>query len=285
MLNTHYFPKEYAGEIQGCAQAMGVSYGWLTILNLSYELSDCTSIVAQTNDGRILHARNFDFGIGMGFTNSLKDACYQAEFVKGGKLQFYASAYAGYVGVLSGMRPQKFSVTVDTRFHASGLVGLFYEVIEALTERNASLVAFLSRTALENGDDFATALQRLSKDELIANVYYIMAGTKAGEGAVITRNAQNATDVWKLNAPTRWYEVETNYDHWKQPPWFDDRVKPAMDAMDQLGRNNLTLQRMFDKVLSIKPVLNLQTTLSMLAEPASGFYSTHTRWCPYPCVE
>jgi hypothetical protein len=285
-LNRYYFPQEYAQEIQGCATALGISYGWVTLMNLGYEVSDaCTSIVAQTLDGKILHARNLDFWDGMGFTDSLKDICYQAEYTKGGKLQYHASTFAGYVGVLSGMRPNAFSVTIDTRFYSQGIGQLFYEIIAAITERNASLVSFLSRTALENGDSFETALSNLSNDELIADVYYIMAGSKPGEGAVISRNRMNATDVWRLNAPSRWFEVETNYDHWKQPPWFDDRVVPANNAMNGIGRANITLQNMFDKVLSIKPVLNLQSTLSMLACPATGFYSTHTRWCPYPCVE
>lgn len=33
-----YFPTEYAQEIQGCASALGVDYGWLTLLNLGHLL-------------------------------------------------------------------------------------------------------------------------------------------------------------------------------------------------------------------------------------------------------
>ena len=36
-----------------------------------------SSIVAQTEDGKILHARNLDFWEGMGFTNSLRDIAIQ----------------------------------------------------------------------------------------------------------------------------------------------------------------------------------------------------------------
>ncbi len=77
-LNDFYFPTEYAAEIKGCAAALGVSYGWVTLLNIGYEVSDaCTSIVAQTPDGKILHARNLDFWDGMGFTDSLKMMAFQ----------------------------------------------------------------------------------------------------------------------------------------------------------------------------------------------------------------
>jgi hypothetical protein len=73
-INRHYFPVEYSQEIQGCAAASGISEGWLAMFNIGYEISDaCTSMLAQTTDGRVLHARNLDFWDGMGFTASLKD--------------------------------------------------------------------------------------------------------------------------------------------------------------------------------------------------------------------
>jgi len=285
LLNQYYFPQEYALEIQGCSAALGLSYGWITIINLGYEVSDaCTSIVAQTNDGKILHARNLDFPDGMGFTNSLKESCYQADYQKGGKTFYHATTFAGYVGVLSGMKPNAFSVSIDTRFYSQGIGQMFYEVIAAITEKNASLVSFLTRSVLANENDFNSALNNLGDDLLIADVYYILAGVSPGQGAVISRNRMNATDVWILDAPSRWFEVETNYDHWTQPPWFDDRVKPANDAMNAMGRSNLSLKNMF-KVLSVKPVLNLQSTFTSLACPADGTYTSYTRYCQYPCVE
>jgi hypothetical protein len=286
VLNEFYFPQEYAQEIQGCASVLGISYGWVTLLNLGYEVSDaCTSILAQTNDGKVLHVRNMDFWAGMGFTGSLKDICYQADYQKNGKTFFHATTFAGYVGVLSGMKPGAFSVSIDTRNYPQGIGQLFYEVIAAIIERNASLVSFLTRDVMMRETDFEAALQNLSTDELIADVYYILGGAKPGQGAVITRNRINATDIWRLDPPTRWYEVETNYDHWKQPPWFDDRIKPANTAMDALGRNNLSLDGLFTKVLSVKPVLNLQSTFSMLTCSADGSYTSYTRYCQYPCVE
>jgi len=149
------------------------------------------------------------------------------------------------------------------------------------------LVSFLSREVLTNCNDFPSALSALSNGELIADVYYILAGVSAGQGAVISRNRMNATDVWMLNAqkPTyRWFEVQTNYDHWQQPPWFDDRVDPANKVMNTMSPQNVSLAGMF-KVLSTKPVFNIQTTYSILSCPADGTFKTWTRYCPYPCVE
>jgi len=285
LLNEFYYPQEYALEIQGCATQLGVSAGWVTLFNIGYEVTDaCTSIVAQTNDGKIYHARNMDFWAGMGFTDSLKNITMQVDFQRGGSTLFTATTFAGYVGVLSGMKTGVFSVTIDTRFYPDGLAELFYEVIAAIVERNASLISFLSRNALTNQNDFESALNNLANDEILADVYYIMAGAYPSQGAVISRNRMNASDIWRLAPPGRWYEVETNYDHWEPPPWFDNRITPANNAMNAMGRNNLSLNGMFG-VLSVKPVLNIQTTYTILACPAEGSYSTVTRWCPYPCVE
>jgi hypothetical protein len=285
MLNDYYYPTEYAQEIKGCASALGIDYGWLALFNLGYEATDdCTSIVAQTNSGKIYHARNMDFGVGMGFTESLREMLIQVDWQRGGKTVYHTTGFAGYAGALSAMKPNGFSITIDTRFYPEGMYQVFYEIIAAITDKNASLVSFLSRAVVNNENDFNSAVQNLGYDQLIADVYYIVAGVSAGQGAVISRNRNNASDIWMLNAPSRWFEVETNYDHWEPAPWYDDRVDPANNAMVAMGRNSLSLKGML-KVLTVKPVLNLQTVYTILACPADGTYQSYTRYCQYPCAE
>jgi len=285
LLNQFYFPDEYAKEIEGCATSLGIPLGWATLFNIGYEVSDaCTSIVAQTTDGTIIHGRNLDFWAGMGFTDSLKDMTYIADFQTKGKTLFKTTTFAGFSGALSGIRPGAFSVTIDTRFYRQGIWDMFYEIVSAIEEKNATLVSFLSRDVLSRRNSFETALMDLSDDTLIADVYYILAGTKAGQGAVISRNRMNATDVWRLNSPSQWYVIETNYDHWEQPPWFDDRVVPAEKALAAIGQAGITMSGLFN-VLSTKPVFNIQTTYTIMSVPKNGTYMSWTRWCPYPCVE
>jgi len=183
------------------------------------------------------------------------------------------------------MRPKGFSISIDTRFYPQGIAEMFYSVVFAIVNKNASLVSFLTRSVLETETNFDSALDSLSNNPIIADVYYILGGTSKGQGALISRNRNNATDVWILDPPTRWFEVETNYDHWTQPPWYDDRVVPADNAINSLGRDNISLDSLFKKVLSIKPVLNIETTFTMLACAADGTYVSYTRYCDYPCVE
>jgi len=183
------------------------------------------------------------------------------------------------------MRPNGFSISIDTRFYPQGIGQLFYEIVAAIEEHNASLVSFLSRNTMTYQTSFDDAINNLSNDELIADVYYIVGGVNSGEGAVISRNRINATNVWMLDVSVgRWFLVETNYDHWKQPPWFDNRVTPANDAMNSMGQKAISYQDLF-QVLSVKPVFNLQTTFTMLTSAGLGTYETFTRYCPYPCAE
>jgi hypothetical protein len=285
LLCDSYFPTEYCQEIMGCAQQFGFPYGYLALFNLGYEVSDaCTSIIAQSHDGTIYHARNMDFWAGMGFTDTLKAIAVQVDFQKGGKTVFSTASFSGFVGVLSGFKSGAFSVTVDTRFYPGGIGQLFYEIIAAIEERNASLVSFLLRDVMQNENDYESALTNLINGELISDVYYIIAGASAGQGSVISRNRTGADDVWSLSYPARWYEVETNYDHWEPAPWFDDRIDPANDAMNAMGISGISLQSLF-QVLSVKPVFNLQTTYTILSCPKTGDFDAFTRYCTYPCVE
>jgi len=278
-----FFPQEYAEEIKGCADAIGIPYGVLSIANLGYELTDdCTSIVAQAADGKILHARNLDFGEGLGVTATLKEIAFIGDFQKGGKTLFITTGFATFVGILSGMRPGAFSLTIDTRFYPEGFWEIFYEVIAAVTEKNASLVSFLARDVLQYQDNYYSAKYNLANVKLIADVYYILAGVSAGQGVVISRNRENASDIWELDPPTRWFEVETNYDHWEEPPWYDNRIDPANEAMNAIGQKNITLEAMFG-VLSKKPIFNLMTTYSILTCAATGTYKAYARYCAFPC--
>lgn len=70
---------------------------------------------------------------------------YEAHFQKMGKTTFKATTFAGYVGVLSGFKDKAFSLTVDTRFYPGSIGEMFYEIIAAIIEKNATLVTLLTR--------------------------------------------------------------------------------------------------------------------------------------------
>lgn len=104
------------------------------------------------------------------------------------------------------------------------------------------------------------------------------------KGAVITRNRENAADVWKLDAaqPETWYLAETNYDHWKPPLFIDDRITPCNNCMKKMGQESMSFQGLFN-VLSSKPVLNKLTVYTSLIEVKTGRVETYIQYCKTPC--
>jgi len=280
---VNYFPYPFGDEIRGGAEALGIPVGMLGIANIGYEISNaCTSIVAESVDGKIHHARNMDFGFGMDFTTVLRDIAVEVDYVSKNRTIYHTVTFVGYVGVLTGMKPNGFSITVNTRFVQGPMWNIFYNLIDAITVKNASVNSQLIRNVLLNTNSFDEALNTFSNHPLIANVYFTLAGTKSGEGAIISRNRINATDVWRLNAPSTWYILETNYDHWEPPPWYDDRRTPANNAMKAMGRSALSFAGLLE-VLTVKPVLNLQTAYTALISADQNVFRTYKRYCNDPC--
>lgn len=283
LLVLSHLPQEFADEIRGGAEAFDIPASVLTLLNLGYELTDdCTSIVAQTQDGKIIHARNLDFGAGMAFTDDLRNMTVQVEFQTGGKTVYRGITFVGFVGLLSGIKPGGFSVTVDTR-SVPAIWDMLENLVEAIVLRGAAVNSFLIRQVLLSKNSYTEALNIFSNNPLIAPVYLILAGANPGEGAVITRNWTAAVDVWSLDpSSNRWYVLETNYDHWEEPPWYDERRYYANEGMQAMGQAGLSMDGLL-KVLSIKPVLNRLTTYSVLMIPKDDYIKGYGRYCNDPC--
>jgi hypothetical protein len=199
----------------------------------------------------------------------------EVNFTRGGRVLYRGTTYAGYVGLLTGMKPgpNGFSVSADQRHEGSK----WDNVVEALFVKNATAAAWLMRRTLDSTADFAGALDILSNHPIVAPIYMILGGVsgKNNEAAVITRDRNSAANVWRLDAAAgRWFEVETNWDHWKKAG--DDRRKTANDGMAKIGRDKMSLPAMFD-VLSTPPVMNSHTTYTALMSAATDTYSTEVR--------
>ncbi|CAH1261441.1 NAAA [Branchiostoma lanceolatum] len=287
-----YLPQPFAGEMRGIANCTGIPLGQIVGLNLVYDLTAfCTSIVAQDDKGIIWHGRNLDYG----FADFLRNITVMVDFQTKGQcpddrphslltpppphthtqILYTSTSYLGYVGALTGQRPNKFTVSVDERNQGAW----WMNALEALLNRKASLMSFLVRETLAEADSYDAAIQKLAYTPLIAPVYFIVGGANVAEGAVITRDRESALDIWTLNpAQGRWFVLETNYDHWTEPPAKDKRRMLAMKAMNTTGQAGINASSMF-QVLSIPYVLNENTTYTAIMSAAQPqVYITWLRW-------
>uniref|UniRef100_A0A5G2QVG2 Acid ceramidase n=2 Tax=Sus scrofa TaxID=9823 RepID=A0A5G2QVG2_PIG len=241
--------------------------------------------------GHLLHGRNMDFGLLLGWninnntwvvTEQLKPLTVNLNFQRNNKTVFKAASFAGYVGVMTGFKPGLFSLTLNERFSSNGgYIGILEWV---LGKKDAKWIGFILRSVLENSTSYEEAKNILTKTKLLAPAYFILGGNVSGEGCVITRDRKESLDVYELDPKQgRWYVVQTNYDRWKNTFFLDDRRTPAKICLNQTTQENISFATLYD-VLSTKPVLNKLTVFTTLIDVIKGQFETYLRDCPDPCI-
>ncbi|CAL1548652.1 unnamed protein product [Lymnaea stagnalis] len=285
-------PPPFDQEIRGIALAANMNLGEVILYNLFYEFSTlCTSIVTEDADGNLFHARNLDFGLLFGWdvsnktwtvTERLRPLIVNLDWQRGGETVFKSVNYAGYTGILTGVKPKLFTLSMNARDDASGggIVGILKWL---LGNRNESWIGFLTRNVMETATSFSQARAMLENTVVVAPAYFIVGGNKSGEGVVITRERSTNLDTWTMRNASGWYILETNYDHWKSPLIIDDRRSAAHKCMDKMSQKNVGFPEIFN-VLSSQPVLNKATTYTALMQVATGSLETYIQNCPDPCA-
>ena len=280
-------PPPYANELMGLAEAADIHVGELFLLNIAYDISAfCMSIVAQSNDGKLLHARTLEMP--PEFTELLtisRKMTFTAHFQKGGTTVYSGVVQAGMIGLATGQKPNAFTITLNER--RTGTV--WDNILALLREHPGSAVTLLIRDALADPEiNYQGVLNRMMYIPMIASCYIIITGTKPGEGAVIARDRNQAVKpfskgVWKLDASKgTWYLLQTNNDHWSVPPdiepnghadlmdWSYARKMAGCEAMVKMGQSNLSPEGLIG-VLSTYPAFNqdaLYTTVMTAANPS-----------------
>lgn len=244
-----YLPAPYAGEMRGLSNALNYSLGNIVLLNLIYDATSfCTSIVAEDVNGTIIHGRNLDYD----YTDVLKNMTIIVHFTKNGQTVYSGVTWVGYVGLVTGQKPNAFTITMNERDQGAW----WMNALMAILDRKAVPVSLLVRDTLADAIDFQAAVKKLAYTDTIANAYFIVGGVSRGEGVVITKDRLGSVDIWKLATELgRWFLLETNYDHWTTPPPDDDRRDPGNAAMNKVGQTAITPTTLYE-VLSVQPVLN-----------------------------
>jgi len=268
--NATKMSQEYVDEIRGAAESVNFKFKDVYQANFLYELSHgntaskmCTSIVTERSNGTIMHGRNMDLSY-----PGLDNITIDVEFQKSGKTIYFGTTFVGYVGLPTGMRANSYSVAAHTRFkfHSE-------DACIAAAEKGGQVIGQNIRRVLETYSDFSTATTQLASEEFIINCYLISAGVQHNEGKVITRNMDDAADVWQLTN-NRWFEVETNWDHWKIP--LDNRRKFANTQMNKTTAEAVDMDYLY-KILSTSPSLAHDTVYTSKMIPSLNYYQSVVR--------
>ncbi len=259
----------YQGEIEAWADALKVSPGVATMLNCSYELSylenplACTAGVRWVKGLGMIHLRNMDWPL-----PAIGDATRIFRFQRG-RHEFVSVGITGFVGVLSGMVPGAYSVTIN-QAPSQGRPGFDFGP------------AFLLRNVLEDCARYDEAVAYLSDTKLSAPVFFTVCGTKQGQACVIERTRDDAV-VRKMRG-----DVLVQANHHVARKFLGNNA--SIEEEDEEGATvmahsqerydtmteELTKVKTSDsldevaRVLDVEPVLNDDSYQQMAFCPASG---------------
>lgn len=240
----------------------------LLALNYAFELGKalCTSIVARTADGKIIHGRNMDFG----FPDAMRNASYLASFYKNGEYLFDAVMFAGYVGVASGQRLNEYSLTINARGVEKGVEEYFNimgKIYSGLPE-----IGVMIRYAMTDNKDFESVQAAVAASRTVVPMYIIMAGTKENQGIVLSKDEYGVADLKQLDADN-WYLVQTNDDHFSGI--CQQRCVDGKEHMEAIGKDKINLDNLLTDVILQSHTFNEYTIYTTMASPSEGIFNAY----------
>lgn len=285
------FP-DYEGEMQGIADASGIDIGEIITLQLVYimeqpfnncsasnttgpgckqnHIGACTSVATELADGTMAHGRNLDFN----FPPALNELIVDIDYQTNNQTVFTGTTLIGFVGVLNGMVPGAYSISINARDEGGNVL----ENFATLLLQKVMLPSQLLRRTFEVAANYDKALDLLQNTKLANPVYYTAAGVNPGEGVVISRARLKTQDVWKLsdtsNGGKDWYKLQTNYDHWKAVPASDNRRDPGNAYVQALGKSGMTIDALKQQVMLKWPIFNPHTDWTSMMSAKMKYYET-----------
>eukprot|EP00827_Trimyema_finlayi_P005651 TRINITY_DN608_c0_g1_i2.p1 TRINITY_DN608_c0_g1~~TRINITY_DN608_c0_g1_i2.p1 ORF type:complete len:233 (-),score=56.74 TRINITY_DN608_c0_g1_i2:77-775(-) len=204
----------------------------------------------------------------------IRDSLYTASFV------------LGTVGFHSGMKPQEFAVSINSRKAYDD--EYFRKNFIQILQQQKWNVQYILRKCLENAQTYQEAVEILSTVSLDQTVYFIVSGTQKNEGVVIERDKEAVYAAYKLSE-SKWFLVQTNYDREiddmpilifnqtlqdaKLSHKRDNRKTPAEDKLYEIGQNNIKRELLMNSILSQAPCKHSLTILSIIMSAQTGEFN------------
>jgi|SRR3989338_817406 len=248
----------YSDDIRAISELSGIKMGLIGLMQITYELfACCTTLIAENKEGKPIMIRTMDWEMDI-----LKEMTIELDFRNSnGKTLFLATSWAGYVGILTGMKPKKYAVAINFRRTTGSMWENFQRIINSSWP-----VGFLVRHVLENMSSYDDALSYFKSALLIAPTYISIIGSKKGQSSIITRERDHVDNIIHLDSSNHSnpspYLVQTNCDSFINSPYNYDilyskkrllQVENFFINSPSFDLNNLLL------LFSSPPILNHST--------------------------
>jgi hypothetical protein len=200
----------YAAEIIAIAAHAGMEEWEVAALNMVYDAqARCTAVLCHDEEGTApLHVRTLDWPAGF-----LRKHTIRVALTRGGTVVAHAVTWPGFVGVLTGVAPGRFSISMNARQTTPSLLPLAVNVLAAATGR-CWVAGALIRHVLETAATYDEAVALLSTEWLVGPLYFTVAGTRPNEGVLLTRSRMASLRPLRLADDTAPLLVQTNHDWW-----------------------------------------------------------------------
>jgi hypothetical protein len=175
----------------------------LILLQLCYEVFACCTSIIINNGDETVTIRTMDWDM-----KELTKLTIRILFMNGKKPLFMATSWAGYVGVMTAVKPDICTVALNFRTTGSSILS---NLKESLT--GSWPIGFLIRHLLETKNTYDEIRGCLAGTELIAPCYISMSGPKKGQGHIICRQRTSADKVQLLGPDDGDYLCQTNLDN------------------------------------------------------------------------
>ena len=230
----------YREELLSISKQTSIDAGLLLLLQLVYEaFAACTSVIVKTKRYPI-HIRTMDWDLPI-----LRKLTFQAKFKFKNKTLFTGTTWAGYLGILTGMRhPQTkdeegYSISINYRRTPESYTTPYAEYLRNIyrTLKGYWPVAYLVREVLSYETTYYNAVDCFEKAHLISPTYVTICGQQNIQGAVITRNRDPNEPTYIQHLHTTTNLIQANMDHFHDGKYKNNKEKPHdVDIMDSRYR-------------------------------------------------
>ncbi|NSX53445.1 C45 family autoproteolytic acyltransferase/hydolase [Parasulfitobacter algicola] len=188
-------------EYEAIATQLGVSTALILLANAYYDVVKtvlgCTTFAIDTDDGP-LHGRNLDWWTDNRILND-GSGIYRYKGADAG--EFISIGWPGYTGVISGMAPGRFSITMNA-------------VLSSDPVQIKTPIPLQIRHVFERSKTFDEAVATLTDTALSCDALLLVTGTKRGEMVVIertpNRSAVRHAEDGKIHATNNYIALDAN---------------------------------------------------------------------------
>lgn len=252
----------FLDELQSIANVMEMSFEYVLMLQLCYEISSCcTSAITKIGDDYVFF-RTMDWPM-----DFLKDLTINLDFVKDGKTIFTATTWVGYVGLLTTTVPQKYSIAVNYRRTQDVSLSSISKNIISIMNMNWP-IGYLIRDICEKNLSYKNMLHCICKAKLVSPCYVTICGT-IERPKIITRDP-DGYKIYKHN-----YVVQTNCDQNKVTPdilYSVCRREKIIKSIED-NKNNFKNVDTIIKEFYIDPIKNDETIYYTIMVPKLGMHN------------